>query len=75
MNSFSRTLMPTARTTTFLVSSSTAERPRDARRCRRRAGPVRYVSHPGEQPMGIAWKLEVPLPAAVFERFAALLAA
>ena len=38
-------------------------------------GPVRYVSHTGERPMGITWKLDVPLPAALFERFAALLAA
>ena len=38
-------------------------------------GPVRYVSHTGERPMGITWRLDVPLPAALFERFAALLAA
>jgi len=36
-------------------------------------GPVRYVSHTGERPMGITWKLETPLSAALFERFAALL--
>ena len=38
-------------------------------------GPVRYVSHTGERPMGITWRLDVPMPAALFERFAALLAA
>jgi hypothetical protein len=38
-------------------------------------GPVRYVSDTGERPMGITWKLDVPLPAALFETFAALLAA
>jgi superfamily II DNA or RNA helicase/HKD family nuclease len=38
-------------------------------------GPVRYVSHTGERPMGISWKLDMPMPAALFERFAALLAA
>ena len=38
-------------------------------------GPVRYVSHTGERPMGITWKLQVPMPAALFEKFAALLAA
>ena len=38
-------------------------------------GPVRYMSHTGERPMGITWKLEAPIPAALFERFAALLAA
>jgi len=37
-------------------------------------GPVRYVTHTGEHPMGITWKLDTPLPAALFERFAALLA-
>jgi hypothetical protein len=38
-------------------------------------GPVRYMSHTGERPMGITWKLDLPLPAALFETFAALLAA
>src|SRR6185369_9798901 len=38
-------------------------------------GPVHYVSHTGERPMGITWRLDVPLPAALFETFAALLAA
>lgn len=34
-----------------------------------------YVSHTGDRPMGITWRLETPLPASLFERFAALLAA
>ncbi len=38
-------------------------------------GSARYVSHTGERPMGITWKLEIPMPAALFENFAALLAA
>jgi hypothetical protein len=38
-------------------------------------GPVRYESHAGERPMGITWRLDVPMPAALFEKFAALLAA
>ena len=38
-------------------------------------GSARYVSHKGERPMGITWKLETPMPAALFENFAALLAA
>jgi hypothetical protein len=36
-------------------------------------GPVHYLSHTGERPMGITWRLEKPLPAGLFERFAALL--
>jgi len=36
---------------------------------------VRYVTHTGERPIGITWKLETPMLAALFERFAALLAA
>jgi superfamily II DNA or RNA helicase len=38
-------------------------------------GPVRYVSHTGERPMGITWTLDVSMPAALFDAFAALLAA
>jgi hypothetical protein len=38
-------------------------------------GPVHHVSHTGERPMGITWTLETPMAAAVFERFAALVAA
>lgn len=36
-------------------------------------GPVRYVSHTGERPMGITWRLETPMSAALLEKFAALL--
>ena len=36
---------------------------------------VRYETYTGERPMGITWKLETPMPAAQFEKFAALLAA
>jgi hypothetical protein len=38
-------------------------------------GPVRYVRHTGERPMGITWLLDVPMPAALFDKFSALLAA
>ena len=38
-------------------------------------GLAHYVSHTGNRPMGITWRLENPLPAGLFERFAALLAA
>lgn len=38
-------------------------------------GPVQYMSHAGERPMGITWRLSIPIPAAALERFAALLAA
>jgi superfamily II DNA or RNA helicase len=38
-------------------------------------GPLHYLSHTGERPMGITWALQEPMPAALFERFAALLAA
>ena len=37
-------------------------------------GPARYVTHEGEQPMAVTWKLEVPLPGDLFERFAAAVA-
>jgi hypothetical protein len=37
-------------------------------------GPVHYERHAGERPMGITWRLESPMPAVLFERFAALLA-
>jgi len=56
----------TAVMTRALFSSKAFWGGRDARR---------YVTHTGERPMGITWKLETPMPAAVFERFAALLAA
>ncbi len=35
-------------------------------------GPVRYRSHDGDRPIGIVWRLEYPMPAALFERFATL---
>jgi hypothetical protein len=38
-------------------------------------GSVHYVGHAGERPMGITWRLGIPMPAALLERFAALLAA
>ncbi len=37
-------------------------------------GPVRYVSHKGERPMAITWRLEHSLPGDVFQRFAAAVA-
>jgi hypothetical protein len=38
-------------------------------------GPVRYEGHAGSRPMNVTWRLEVPMPAGLFERFATLLAA
>jgi hypothetical protein len=38
-------------------------------------GSVHYLTHAGERPMGITWRLEMPMPAAVPKKFAALLAA
>jgi len=37
-------------------------------------GPARYVSHEGELPMGITWRLEHPLPGDLFQAFAAAVA-
>lgn len=37
-------------------------------------GPATYVSHQSERPMGITWKLEVPLPGDLFSLFAAAVA-
>lgn len=37
-------------------------------------GPAHYVSHEGERPMGIAWRLEHPLPGDLFQAFAAAVA-
>lgn len=37
-------------------------------------GPARYVSHDGELPMGITWRLEHPLPGDLFQAFAAAVA-
>ncbi len=38
-------------------------------------GPVFYVSHTGSRPMSITWRLEVPIPAELLQRYATLLAA
>lgn len=37
-------------------------------------GPARYVSHVGELPMAVTWRLEVPLPGDVFQAYAAAVA-
>jgi hypothetical protein len=37
-------------------------------------GPARYVSHRGEQPMAITWRLLHPLPGDVYADFAAAVA-
>lgn len=37
-------------------------------------GPATYVSHEGEQPMAVTWKLEHPLPGDLFAQFAAAVA-
>jgi hypothetical protein len=37
-------------------------------------GPARYVSHVGETPMAVTWRLRVPLPGDVFQAFAAAVA-
>lgn len=37
-------------------------------------GPATYVSHESERPMGITWKLQVPLPGDLFTLFAAAVA-
>lgn len=37
-------------------------------------GRARYVSHSGDRPMGITWRLDSPLPARLFERYATLAA-
>jgi superfamily II DNA or RNA helicase/HKD family nuclease len=37
-------------------------------------GPARYLSHEGELPMGITWRLEHPLPGDLFLAFAAAVA-
>lgn len=37
-------------------------------------GPATYVSHTGEKPMAITWKLMVPLPGDLFNSFAAAVA-
>ena len=35
-------------------------------------GPVRYVAHSGDRPIGIMWKLETTMPAVLYERYATL---
>lgn len=35
-------------------------------------GPVRYESHAGDRPIAITWRLEWPMPAALYERYATL---
>jgi len=35
-------------------------------------GPVRYESHTGDRPIAITWRLDTPLPAVLFERYALL---
>jgi len=37
-------------------------------------GPATYVSHEGERPMGITWRLEYALPGDLFTSFAAAVA-
>lgn len=37
-------------------------------------GPATYMSHKGEKPMAITWKLEYPLPGDLFAKFAAAVA-
>jgi hypothetical protein len=37
-------------------------------------GPATYVTHESERPMGITWKLDVPLPGDLFSLFAAAVA-
>ncbi len=37
-------------------------------------GPAEYVSHVGEQPMAITWRLKYPLPGDLFQQFAAAVA-
>jgi hypothetical protein len=32
-------------------------------------GPANYVSHEGERPIALTWRLQTPIPAEVFERF------
>jgi len=37
-------------------------------------GPATYVSHEGERPMAVTWRLDVPLPGDLFAQFAAAVA-
>lgn len=38
-------------------------------------GRVRYVTHEGSRPMSITWRLDHPMPAALFQQYASLVAA
>lgn len=46
-------------------------RPRADERAFYFLGPARYLSHTGERPMAITWRLKTPLPGDLFEAFAA----
>lgn len=35
-------------------------------------GPVRYEAHTGDRPIAITWRLDWPMPAALYERYATL---
>lgn len=35
-------------------------------------GPIRYLSHEGDRPIAIQWRLECPMSASLFERYATL---
>jgi hypothetical protein len=37
-------------------------------------GPGTYVSHEGERPMAVTWRLDMPLPGDLFASFAAAVA-
>lgn len=37
-------------------------------------GPAQYVSHAGERPMAVTWRLEIPLPGDLYAQFAAAVA-
>ena len=37
-------------------------------------GPARYVTHEGELPMAVTWRLDHPLPGDLFTAFAAAVA-
>jgi hypothetical protein len=37
-------------------------------------GPATYVSHEGERPMAVTWRLDLPLPGDLFAQFAAAVA-
>lgn len=35
-------------------------------------GPVEYVMHQGDRPIGITWRLRFEMPAALYDRYATL---